>query len=128
MEKQVEEAEQLEGWGSHHCHCPPDSWSRWLWRPGHLSQMGRNLLARSSDIPWEAKPKGILADRPSKEAQWVLAWDNCPPQDMVVPKEHRTPDSETPLLMASLQDCHASTTCTSRGALLYACRKLQRHI
>ena len=28
MEKQVEEAEQLEGWGSHCHHHPPYSWSR----------------------------------------------------------------------------------------------------
>ena len=56
MEKQVEAAEQLEGWGGHCCCCPPDSWSKWLQKPDHLSQAGRNLCTRSSDQPWEAKP------------------------------------------------------------------------
>ena len=81
----MEAAEQLEGWGGHHHHCPPNSWSRWLQRL-----------------------EGILAGRPGEKAQKVPACDSCPPQDMAVPKEHRTPDLETPLLTASLQDCHTS--------------------
>ena len=44
------------GWGGHHHGCPPDSWSRWLCRLDILSQVGRNLLTRSSDLLWEAKP------------------------------------------------------------------------
>ena len=132
LKRRIEEVEQLEGWGSH-CHChPPYSWPRWLQRLGHLSWVGRNLLIRSSNLPWEAKPLGgILMGRPSKEAQKIPAWDSCPPQDMAVPKEHRAPDLETPLLAASPQDSHTSRsnmTCTSRGMQLYACRKLQRHM
>ena len=44
------------GWGSHHHGHPPGSWSKWLQRPNHLSQVGRDLLTRSFDLPWEAKP------------------------------------------------------------------------
>ena len=56
----------------------------------------------------KAPPKGILAGRQGKEVQEVLAWDSCPPWDMAVPKEHRAPDLETPLLAASPWDSHAS--------------------
>ena len=68
IERKVEVAEQLEGWGSdHHCHSP-DSWSRWLQRPDHLSWAGRNLLTRSSNQPWEARPsRRILAGRPGEK-------------------------------------------------------------
>ena len=88
---------------------PPKSWSRWLWRPDHLSWVGRNMLARSSNLLWKAKPpEGILVGRPGEKALKVPSWDSCPLQDMAVPKEHRAPDSKTPLLAASLQDCHTS--------------------
>ena len=50
----------------------------------------------------KAPPEGIFTGRQSEEAQEVLARDSCPPQNTVVPKEHRAPYSETPLLVASL--------------------------
>ena len=52
VEKTVEEAEK---WVSLHHHHQPDSWPRWLWRPGHLL-WERSQLRGSSALPWEAKP------------------------------------------------------------------------
>ena len=46
---------------------------------GHLSQVGRSLLIRSSDLPWEAKPPIRNSYRQAnKEAHGVLAWDRLP--------------------------------------------------
>ena len=44
-----------ERWGGHQSHHWPDSWPRWLWRSGHLCQVGRSQLGRSSDLLWEAR-------------------------------------------------------------------------
>ena len=42
-------------WVSHHHHCQPNSWPRWLQRLGHLP-WGRSLPEGSSTLPSEAKP------------------------------------------------------------------------
>ena len=44
-------------WVGHHHHCQPDSWPRWLQRPGHLP-WGRSLPEGSSALPSEARPNG----------------------------------------------------------------------
>ena len=39
------------------CHCfQPNSWPRWLQRPGHLHWVQRSQPGGNSDQPWEAKP------------------------------------------------------------------------
>ena len=106
MERWVEAVEQLEWWGSHCHHCPPDSCSRWLWRLDHLSWVGRNLLARSSNLLWETKP-------PRRNTWRQDRWKSSEGTGLgqlpsVSPKEHRAPDLETPFLMTSPWDCHTS--------------------
>ena len=61
--RRIAEAEQLEGWGGCHHHCQPKSWPRWLWRLGHLCQVGRSQPGGSSDLPWEAKSPGRNSSR-----------------------------------------------------------------
>ena len=43
-------------WAGCHHHCQPNSWLKWLWRLGHLFQVGRSQSGGSSDLLWEAKP------------------------------------------------------------------------
>ena len=45
-----------ERWGGHWGHHQPDSWPRWLQRPGQLCQEGRSQSRGSSNLPWEARP------------------------------------------------------------------------
>ena len=85
------------------CHChQPDSWPRWLWRPGNLL-WGRSQSGESSTLPWEAKPlsKEFLKAGKDEEDQEVPAWNSCSLGDPAVPKEHQAPYQETPLLTAS---------------------------
>ena len=54
--RRITEVEQLKGVGGHlHC-CQPNSWPRWLQRPGHLHWVKRSQSGGSSDLSWEAKP------------------------------------------------------------------------
>ena len=50
----------------------------------------------------KAPPEGIPPGWKSKEDQEVLAWHSCSLRDLAVPKEHRAPYLETPLLMVNL--------------------------
>ena len=81
-----------EGWrmweDPHHC-CQPNSWPRWLQRPGHLLWVRRSQSGGSSDLPWEAKPpEGIPPGWKGQKDQEVPAWHSCSSRDPVVPKEH----------------------------------------
>ena len=42
-------------WEDPHHHHQPNSWPRWLWRPGHLLPVRRSQSGGSSDLLWEAK-------------------------------------------------------------------------
>ena len=46
-------------------------------------------------------PEGIPPSWKSEEDQEVLAWHSCSLRDLAVPKEHRAPYLETPLLRVS---------------------------
>ena len=51
-----------------------------------------------------APQKEFLQAGKGKEDQEVLAWHSCSSRDLAVPKEHRAPYLETPLLMVSLHE------------------------
>ena len=57
-------------WVGHRHHCQPNSWPRWLWRPGHLL-WGRSQSRGSSALLWEAKPpqKEFLKARKVKKTR-----------------------------------------------------------
>ena len=81
MERQVEEAEQLEGVGQSPCHPLPTWQLVQMAVEAGPSKSGRagTCLQEASTNQWEAKsPEGILAGRQGKEVQEVLAWDSCP--------------------------------------------------
>ena len=64
VEKQMEEGREVGGGckeavgcgTGHHHHCQPDSWPRWLLKPGHLHWVRRSQSGGSSNWLWEAKP------------------------------------------------------------------------
>ena len=72
--------EEAERWVGHHHHHQPDSWPRWLWRPGYLLQ-GRSQSRGSSDLLWEAKPprrnfSGLVKSRrPGSTGLAQLLWE-----------------------------------------------------
>ena len=67
LEKRTEEAEK---WGGHQSH-QPDSWPRWLWRLGHLCQVGRSQPGGNSDLTvgGKAPQKEFLQARKVKKPQ-----------------------------------------------------------
>ena len=102
-EVQVEEARWLEDVGrSPSSLHQPDSWPRWLQRPGHLIWR-RSQSGGSSDLLWEAKPP----IRNSSRLVWSRKTRKYQPGTVALweiwqfPKEHWAPYQETSLLMAS---------------------------
>ena len=68
------------------------------------SALGEELVRRKlhPTVGGKAPQKEFLKARKVKEDQEVPAWHSCSLGDLAVPKEHRAPYWETPLLMASL--------------------------
>ena len=126
-ERWVEEARQLEDVGRSPLSLPTWQLAQMAAEAGP-SALGEEPVRRNLHPTVGGKAPQKSSSWPeSKEDQEVLAWPSCPLGDMAVPKEHRAPYQETPLLTASPWDSPSSGAkliCASKGAPLYACRRL----
>ena len=75
-------------WVSLHHRCQPNSWPRWLQRPGHLLWVRSQQQGSSAYHGRQSPLEGVPHSRKGQEAQEVRAWHSCPPRDLAVSKEH----------------------------------------
>ena len=104
-ERGVEEARWLEDVGRSPLSLPTQQLAQ-IAAEARPSALGEEPVWRKLQptMGGKAPPEGISPGWKSKEDQEVPAWHSCSLGDLAVPKEHRAPYQETPLLMASPWD------------------------